>query len=80
MNGEKLGGVVLKIDEDTQHNEVVHLYTNANAHGKGIGTKAWQGFKIVEFLHRGNPGPDFEVDETKPDTEYEFFHFKKVMD
>ena len=35
--------------------------------------------KIVGFLHRGNPGPDFEVDETKPDTEYEFFHFKKVM-
>lgn len=111
MNGEKLGGVVLRIDEDTQHNEVVLLYTNANAHGKGIGTKAWQaieaaypltkvwelytpyfekrnihfyvnkcGFKIVGFLHRGNPGPDFEVDETKPDTEYEFFHFKKVMD
>ena len=111
MNGEKLGGVLLKIDEYTQHNEVIFLYTNANAHGKGIGTKAWHaieeafpdtkvwelytpyfekrnihfyvnkcGFKIVGFLHRGNPGPDFEVDETKPDTEYEFFHFKKVMD
>ena len=110
MNGEKLGGVVLKIDEDTQHNEVVFFYINANAHGKGIGTKAWKaiedaypltkvwelytpyfekrnihfyvnkcGFHIVEFLHRGNPGPDFEVDEAKPDTEYEFFHFKKVM-
>lgn len=110
MSGENLGGAVLKIDEDTQHNEVVFLYMNANAHGKGIGTKAWQaieaaypetkvwelytpyfekrnihfyvnkcGFHIVEFLHRGNPGPDFEVDETKPDTEYEFFHFKKVM-
>ena len=110
MNGEKQGGVVLKINE-SQHNEVVFLYTNANAYDKGIGTKAWQaieaaypltkvwelytpyfekrnihfyvnkcGFKIVEFLHRGNPGLDFEVDETKPDTEYEFFHFKKVMD
>lgn len=110
MNGEKLGGAVLKIDEDTQHNEVVFLYMNANADGKGSGTKAWQaieaaypltkvwelytpyfekrnihfyvnkcGFQIVEFLHRGNPGPDFEVDETKPDTEYEFFHFKKVI-
>lgn len=111
MNGEKLGGAVLKIDEDTQHNEVVLLYMNANAHGKGIGTKSWQaieaaypltkvwelytpyfekrnihfyvnkcGFKIVGFFHRGNPGPEFEVDETKPDTHYEFFHFKKVMD
>ena len=110
MNGEKLGGVILKIDEDTQHNEVVHLFLNANAHGKGIGTKAWQaieaayphtkvwelftpyfekrnihfyvnkcGFKIVGFYHRGNPGPGFEVDETKRDTDYEFFHFKKVM-
>lgn len=110
MNGEKLGGAVLKIDEDTQNNEVIFLYMNVNAHGKGIGTKAWQaiekaypltkvwelytpyfekrnihfyvnkcGFHIVQFLHRGNPGPDFEVDETKRDTEYEFFHFKKVM-
>ena len=110
MNGEKLGGVVLKVDEETQHNEVVFFYMKANVHGKGFGTKAWQaiekaypltkvwelytpyfekrnihfyvnkcGFHIVEFLHRGNPGPDFEVDEGKPDTEYEFFHFKKVM-
>lgn len=110
MNGEKLGGALLKIDEKTQHNEVIYLYTNSKAHGKGVGTKAWQaieaaypetkvwelytpyfekrnihfyvnkcGFKIVAFLHKGNPGPDFEVNENTRDTDYEFFHFQKVM-
>lgn len=110
VDGKKQGGAVIKINEATQHNEVIFLFTNEDAHGKGIGTKAWQaieeaypltkvwelftpyfekrnihfyvnkcGFKIVEFMHRGNPGEGFEVDETKPDTEYEFFRFEKVM-
>lgn len=110
QNGERIGGVVLKINEETQRNEVDFLYTLASAHGKGLGTKAWQaieaafpetkvwelhtpyfekrnihfyvnkcGFKIVEFYHRGNPGPNVEGEEPESDEEYEFFRFEKVM-
>ena len=41
QNGERIGGVVLEIDEETGRNEVDFLYILASAHGKGIGTKAW---------------------------------------
>jgi Acetyltransferase (GNAT) family len=41
LNGERIGGVVLKINSDTQRNEVDFLCIKANAHGKGLGTKAW---------------------------------------
>lgn len=109
-NGERIGGVVLKINPETQRNEVDFLYTKASAHGKGIGTMAWQaieaaypetkvwelhtpyfdkrnihfyvnkcGFHIVEFYHRGNPGPNVEGEEPESDEEYEFFRFEKVM-
>ena len=37
------------------------------------------GFKIVEFYHRGNPGPNIESEEPESDKEYEFFRFEKVM-
>ena len=37
------------------------------------------GFKIVEFYHRGNPGPNIGVEEPDSDEEYEFFRFEKVM-
>ena len=37
------------------------------------------GFHIVEFRHKGNPGPNTVVDEAMPDAEYEFFRFEKVM-
>ncbi|MGE7603545.1 GNAT family N-acetyltransferase [Peribacillus sp. NPDC097675] len=110
QNGERVGGVVLKINKETQRNEVDFLYTKASAHGKGIGTKAWEaieaafpetkvwelhtpyfekrnihfyvnkcGFKIVEFYHQGNPGPNIGVEEPESDEEYEFFRFEKVM-
>ena len=110
LNGERIGGVVLKINNDTQRNEVHFLYTKANAHGKGLGAKAWKaiesafpetkvwelhtpyfekrnihfyvnkcGFKIVEFYHRGNPGPNVEGEEPESDEEFEFFRFEKVM-
>ena len=106
--GEKVGGVVLRINEETQHNEVDFLYISAD--GKGIGTKAWEaievafpktevwelhtpcfekrnihfyvnkcGFHIVEFNHKGNPGPNVAGEEPKTDEEYEFFRFEKVM-
>lgn len=110
LNGQKIGGVVLKINTETHRNEVEFLYTIATAHGQGIGTKAWQaieaaypetkvwelhtpyfekrnihfyvnkcGFHIVEFNHRGNPGPNVEGEEPESDEEYEFFRFEKVM-
>ncbi|MEE6132285.1 GNAT family N-acetyltransferase [Priestia sp. GS2] len=46
-NGERIGGVVLKINEETQRNEVDFLYTLASAHGKGLGTKAWQAIEAA---------------------------------
>lgn len=110
LNGEKVGGVVLKIDTETHHNEVEFLYMKASAQGQGIGAKAWQtieaaypetkvwelytpyfekrnihfyvnkcGFKIEEFYHRGNPGPNVEGEEPVSDEEFEFFRFEKVM-
>ena len=41
QDGQRIGGVVLQIDEETGRNEVVFFYTLSTAHGKGIGTKAW---------------------------------------
>ena len=110
LNGEKVGGVVLKINTETHRNEVVFLYMKASAHGKGIGAQAWKvieaaypetkvwelytpyfekrnihfyvnkcGFKIVEFHHRGNPGPNVGDEEPESDEEFEFFRFEKVM-
>lgn len=37
------------------------------------------GFQIVEFYHKGNPGPNVEGEEPDSDEEYEFFRFEKVM-
>lgn len=110
QNSQRIGGVVLKTNTETQRNEVDFLYIKASAHGKGIGTKAWEaieaafpdtkvwelhtpyfekrnihfyvnkcGFKIVEFYHKGNPGPNIEGEEPESDEEYEFFRFEKVM-
>ncbi|MEN0642047.1 GNAT family N-acetyltransferase [Alkalicoccobacillus gibsonii] len=110
LNGEKIGGVVLTINERMHRNEVSFLYTVASAHGKGLGTQAWHaieaafpstkvwelhtpyfekrnihfyvnkcGFKIVEFYHRGNPGPHEGASQPKSDEEYEFFRFEKVI-
>ena len=36
------GGLVLKIDEETQHNELELLFVNPEVHSKGIGYAAWQ--------------------------------------
>lgn len=110
LNGEKVGGVVLKINTETHHNKVDLLYTKASAQGQGIGAQTWQaieaaypetkvwelytpyfekrnihfyvnkcGFKIVEFHHRGNPGPNVEGEKPESDGEFEFFRFEKVM-
>ena len=41
-DGRIVGGLVLKLDEETQHNELELLFVNPEAHSKGIGYAAWQ--------------------------------------
>jgi len=48
VDGQKIGGVILKIDKDTHHNELEILFTLPDEHSKGIGYGAWQ---AVEALH-----------------------------
>lgn len=55
-NGRIVGGLVLKIDEETQCNELELLFVNPETHSKGIGYAAWQ---EVERLY-----PETQVWET----------------
>ncbi len=55
-SGRIVGGLVLKIDEVTQHNHLELLFVNPDTHSKGIGFAAW---KEVERLY-----PDTQVWET----------------
>ena len=41
-NGKIVGGLVLKIDETTKHNELELLFVSPDVHSKGIGTGAWR--------------------------------------
>ena len=41
-DGRIVGGLVLKIDEETRHNELELLFVNPEAHSRGIGFGAWQ--------------------------------------
>ena len=41
-DGRIVGGLVLKIDEETQHNELELLFVNPEVHSRGIGYAAWQ--------------------------------------
>ena len=55
-DGEKIGGLILTIDNETHHNHLDILFVLPEAHSKGIGYGAWQ---EVEALH-----PETEVWET----------------
>lgn len=48
VDGKKVGGVILKINKETHHNELEILFTIPDEHSKGIGYGAWQ---AVEALH-----------------------------
>ena len=48
LDGEKVGGLILTIDEETHHNHLDILFVLPEAHSKGIGYGAWQ---AVEALH-----------------------------
>ena len=41
-DGRIVGGLVLTIDEETQHNRLDLLFVTPDAHSKGIGYAAWQ--------------------------------------
>ena len=48
LNGKKVGGVIIKIDKVTHHNELEILFVSPEEHSKGIGYSAWL---EVERLH-----------------------------
>ncbi len=54
--GEKVGGVILKINKETNYNHLEILFTDPKAHSRGIGYGAWL---AVEALH-----PETEIWET----------------
>ena len=56
VDGKRVGGVILKIDKETHHNELEILFVSPEEHTKGIGYGAWQ---AIEALH-----PETEVWET----------------
>jgi hypothetical protein len=56
VDDRRVGGVILKIDKETHHNELEILFVSPEEHSKGIGYGAWQ---AVEALH-----PETEVWET----------------
>ena len=47
-DGKNVGGVILKINKKTNHNELEILFVSPEEHAKGIGFGAWQ---AVEALH-----------------------------
>ena len=56
VDGKRVGGVILKIDMETNHNELEILFVSPEEHTKGIGYGAWL---AVEALH-----PETKVWET----------------
>ena len=48
LDGEKVGGLILTIDQETHRNHLDILFVLPEAHSKGIGYGAWQ---EVETLH-----------------------------
>lgn len=48
MDGRKVGGVILKINKETNYNELEILFVSPEEHTKGIGYGAWL---AIEALH-----------------------------
>ena len=55
-NGSRVGGVIVSIDEETQHNSLDFLFIAKGKGGKGIGYKAW---RAIEEMY-----PETKVWET----------------
>lgn len=56
VDGEMVGGTIVVIDEETQHNHLDFLYVKYGAQSRGVGQAIW---KALEKLH-----PDTKVWET----------------
>ena len=56
LDGRIVGGVVLKIDPETNHNHLELFFVSPDEHSKGIGYGAWQ---AIEALH-----PETKIWET----------------
>lgn len=56
LDGKAVGGLVVRIDPETRHNELELLFVDPAAHSRGIGQAAW---RELELLY-----PDTEVWET----------------
>ncbi len=56
LDGTNVGGVILKIDKNTNHNHLEIFFTSPRVHSRGIGYGAWL---EIEALH-----PETEVWET----------------
>jgi len=56
LDGEFVGGVVVLIDNETQHNHLDFLYVKKGTHSKGVGLSIWN---AIEKLH-----PETRVWET----------------
>lgn len=56
LNGETVGGAVVAIDTETQHNHLDLLYVKSGTQGKGIGKSIWL---AIEKLY-----PDTKIWET----------------
>ena len=68
LDGNVVGGTVLAIHPETNHNELQLLFVNVDCHSKGVGFAAWQ---AIEALH-----PETEVWETHtPYFEQRNIHF-----
>ena len=42
LDGKKVGGAIVKIDKETQHNHLEILFVSPEEHTRGIGYGAWQ--------------------------------------
>ena len=56
LDGEKVGGVVLRVDKEAAKGELELLFVLPEVHSKGIGQSAW---RAVEAMH-----PEIRVWET----------------
>lgn len=48
VDGENVGGVILRIDNKTHHNELKILFVKPEAHSKGVGYGAWQAIEALQ--------------------------------